>query len=141
MFMDEWLQTITEPLNFSPCKAARSFLTLFWAFYVGFYIPIKHIFSSQQTLPELFEKINEKQTYEFYVRRPQKLTPRRPVYIKSLINGPAKFLHTIIQVEPIDIVEEMNIKALVLCKPKHLAPSSRNINLPAVVHKLPEVTD
>ena len=79
---------LTEPFPAFQPKKVELIMTLFLAFFFGMFVPIKHIFSSQQELPELFEKEKDKETFEFYVRRPQKLTPRRPSDISPITQLP-----------------------------------------------------
>ena len=125
-------------------------MTLFLAFFFGIFFPIKHIFSSQQELPELFEKIMDNKTFEFYVRRPDKLTPRRPCYISTITELPVcinyrkckgrKSQKCIIQVEPLDIAEVGNVDD----NPQNFANCVTSITVHAEVHEvheLPTITE
>ena len=59
-------------------------MALIFAFFFGMFVPIKHILSSHKELPELFEKGKYKDSLEFYVRRPEKLSPRQPTNISPI---------------------------------------------------------
>ena len=125
-------------------------MTLFLASLFGMFVPIKHLFSSKQELPELFEKEKEKVTFEFYVRRPEKLTQRGPSKL-SPITQLSVFIHyregdvrraeqsqnCIINVEPLDIVENANNKFY--DNPKNFLSCMHRITVHAGVHELPKV--
>ena len=110
MVIEEML--LTEPFDPFQRKTTKSILTYFWAFYFGLFIPIRQLLCSRQELPEMFEKILKTNTCEFYARQPEKLSPRGPSYKLHVVPDrtilPPKSKHTIVQVEPMDIIQERN---------------------------------
>ena len=140
---------ITEQFpSFHPQKV-QLIMTLVLTFFFGMFVPIKHIFSSQQELPELFEKEKDKETFEFYVRRPGKLTPRRPSnispipppvlinYRKGDVRRAEKSQNCIINVKPLDIVETAN--KMVNYITQNFSRRMTRITVHAEVHELPRV--
>ena len=106
----------------------------------------------QTQLPELFETEKYKENFEFYVRRPEKLTPRRPSNISPIPQLPVfinyregdvkraeKSQNCIINVEPLDILENTNKK--VNYNPQKLSRCITRITVHAEVHELPKVNE
>ena len=112
MVIEETL--LTEPFDPFQRKTTKSIFTFLWAFYFGLFIPVRQLVCSRRDLPEMFEKMVEKQTCGLYARPPEKLSPRGSNY-KSPVVHPQPYRRistapncqdTIIQVDPVDRVQE-----------------------------------
>ena len=146
---------LNEPFNIFGQKKVQSLTTLVLIFFLGLFLPFKHIYSSRQDLPEMFDKRKERKTCEFYVRKPEKLLPRQSCnislpkpqikpcvkYRKGQVRRQEKCQHFIMQVEPTDILQVEKNNQNVGEKSKYLVNTVTNITVQAEVHGLPDVIE